>query len=177
MNKNVFEGKWKEIRGKSKEWWSLINDLDLSRVDKAPRKLDKYVVLLQVKYGYTKQFAREEINRRIEEPEARKDKTSRFVNPCNANIQKGDFKMNLLIYLIVAAVIGWVATEMMHDRSNLLINIVVAVVGAFLAGYFLSPIFHVGTINDAFTIPTMLVTLAGSVILLFVFNFVRGRRA
>jgi uncharacterized membrane protein YeaQ/YmgE (transglycosylase-associated protein family) len=83
--------------------------------------------------------------------------------------------MNLLIYLIVAAVIGWVATEIMHDRSNLLINIIVAVVGAFLAGYFLSPIFHVGTINDAFTIPTMLVTLLGSVILLAVVNLFRGR--
>jgi uncharacterized membrane protein YeaQ/YmgE (transglycosylase-associated protein family) len=83
--------------------------------------------------------------------------------------------MNLLIYLIVAAVIGWVATEIMHDRSNLLINIVVAVVGAFIAGYFLSPIFHVGTINDAFTIPTMLVTLLGSIILLAVINFFRGR--
>ncbi len=68
---------------------------------------------------------------------------------------------NLLIYLIVAAVIGWVASELMHDRSGLLLNIIVAVVGAFLAGYFLSPIFRVGTINDAITIPTMLVTLAG----------------
>jgi uncharacterized membrane protein YeaQ/YmgE (transglycosylase-associated protein family) len=85
--------------------------------------------------------------------------------------------MNLIIYLIVAAVIGWVATELMHDRSNLLINIVVAVVGAFLAGYFLSPIFHVGTINDAFTIPTMLVTLLGAVILLAIVNFLRRGRA
>jgi uncharacterized membrane protein YeaQ/YmgE (transglycosylase-associated protein family) len=84
-------------------------------------------------------------------------------------------KMNLLIYLIVAAVIGWVATEIMHDRSNLLINIIVAVVGAFLAGYFLSPIFKVGTINDAITIPTMLVTLLGSVILLAIVNLLRGR--
>jgi uncharacterized membrane protein YeaQ/YmgE (transglycosylase-associated protein family) len=84
--------------------------------------------------------------------------------------------MNLLIYLLVAAVIGYVATEIMHDRSNLLINIVVAVVGAFIAGYFLSPIFHVGTINDAFTIPTMLVTLLGSIILLAIVNlFRRGR--
>lgn len=84
--------------------------------------------------------------------------------------------MNLLIYLIVAAVIGYVATEIMHDRSNLLINIVVAVVGAFIAGYFLSPIFKVGTINDAFTIPTMLVTLLGSIILLAIVNmFRRGR--
>jgi uncharacterized membrane protein YeaQ/YmgE (transglycosylase-associated protein family) len=81
--------------------------------------------------------------------------------------------MNLIIYLIVAAVIGWVATEMMHDRSNLLINIVVAIVGAFLASYFLSPIFKVGTINDAITLPTMLVTLLGSIILLAILNLFR----
>jgi uncharacterized membrane protein YeaQ/YmgE (transglycosylase-associated protein family) len=84
--------------------------------------------------------------------------------------------MNILIYLVVAAAIGWVATEIMHDRSNLVINIVVAVVGAFLAGYFLSPIFHVGTINQAITISTMLLTLAGSVILLAVVNLFRRRR-
>jgi len=87
-----------------------------------------------------------------------------------------EITMNLLIYLIVAALIGWVATELMHDRSNLLINIVVAVVGAFLAGYFLSPIFKVGTINDAITFPTILLTLLGSVILLALVNlFRRGR--
>ena len=84
--------------------------------------------------------------------------------------------MNLIIYLIVAAVIGWVATNyIMHDSSNLLINIIVAVLGAFLAGYFLSPIFNVGTINDAITIPTMLVTLLGSVILLAIVHFIRRR--
>jgi uncharacterized membrane protein YeaQ/YmgE (transglycosylase-associated protein family) len=83
--------------------------------------------------------------------------------------------MNLLIYLIVAAVIGWVATEIMHDRSNLLINIVVAVVGAFLAGYILTPIFKIGTINQAITIPTMIVTLLGSIILLAVVRLIRRR--
>jgi uncharacterized membrane protein YeaQ/YmgE (transglycosylase-associated protein family) len=83
---------------------------------------------------------------------------------------------NLLVYLIVAAVIGWLATMFMGDRSNLLINIIVAVVGAFLAGYFLSPIFKVGTINDAITVPTMLLTLLGSVVLLAVINLFGGRR-
>jgi len=84
--------------------------------------------------------------------------------------------MNILIYLVVAAVIGWVATEIMRDRSNLLINIVVAVVGAFLAGYFLSPIFKIGTINDAITVPTMLVTLLGAIILLAIVRLIRRRR-
>ena len=71
MNRAIFEDNWKHIREKSKEWWSLINDLDLSRVDKADFKLDKYVVLLQVKYGYSKQDAREEINKRLEQHEAK----------------------------------------------------------------------------------------------------------
>jgi uncharacterized membrane protein YeaQ/YmgE (transglycosylase-associated protein family) len=84
--------------------------------------------------------------------------------------------INILIYLLVAAVIGWIATEIMHDRSNLLINIIVAVVGAFLAGYFISPLVHVGTINSGITIPTMLVTLAGAIILLFFVNLIRRRR-
>jgi uncharacterized membrane protein YeaQ/YmgE (transglycosylase-associated protein family) len=64
----------------------------------------------------------------------------------------------------------------LHDRSNLLINIVVAVVGAFLADWFLSPIFHVGSINSAITWQSVLLTLGGSVILLAVINLLRGRR-
>jgi uncharacterized membrane protein YeaQ/YmgE (transglycosylase-associated protein family) len=84
--------------------------------------------------------------------------------------------MNILIYLVVAAVIGWVATSIMRDRSNLLINIVVAVLGAFLAGYFISPLLKVGTINDAINLPTILVTLLGAVILLAIVNFFRRRR-
>jgi len=84
--------------------------------------------------------------------------------------------MNLIIYLVVAAIIGWVATEIMHDRSNLLINIVVAIVGAFLAGYFISPLIGVGTINDAITIPTMLVTLLGAIILIALVRLIRRGR-
>lgn len=83
---------------------------------------------------------------------------------------------NILIYLLAAAVIGWIASEIMHDRQSLLINIVVAVVGAFLAGYFISPLLNVGTINDAITIPTMLVTLLGALILLIIVRAIRRRR-
>ena len=81
--------------------------------------------------------------------------------------------MNILIYLIVAAVIGWLASVIMKDRSNILINIIVAVVGAFLAGYFISPLLGIGTINDAITIETMLVTLLGAIILLGIIQLFR----
>jgi len=84
--------------------------------------------------------------------------------------------MNIIIYLVAAAVIGWVASLIMKDRNGLLVNIILAVIGAFLAGWFLSPLFGVGTINDAVTLPTMLVTLLGAVILLAVVRLIRRRR-
>lgn len=63
MNKTIFEEKWKLIRGQSSMRWSLMADYDLDKVEKAEVKFDKFVTMLQVKYGYTRQQAREEIAR------------------------------------------------------------------------------------------------------------------
>jgi len=62
--KSKFDQEWKVIRGQSPEWWSLVGEHDLKKVDKADNKLDKFMTILQVKYGYTRQQARDEINRR-----------------------------------------------------------------------------------------------------------------
>ncbi len=83
--------------------------------------------------------------------------------------------MNIIIYLIAAAIVGWAASEIMHDRANLLINIVVGIVGAFIAGWFISPLLGIGSINDAITIPTMLVSLVGAIILIAIVHLVRRR--
>ena len=71
MNKNVFEENWKQIRSQSTGWWSLMVDYDLDKVEKAEVKYDKYVRMLEVKYGYTRQKAREEIDRRWTEHQAK----------------------------------------------------------------------------------------------------------
>jgi uncharacterized membrane protein YeaQ/YmgE (transglycosylase-associated protein family) len=83
--------------------------------------------------------------------------------------------MNLLIYLIFGAIVGYVASRIMRTSSqqDVIMDIVVGVLGAFLAGFFISPLVGVGTINDAITIPTLLVTLLGSVILLWIYKQVR----
>jgi uncharacterized membrane protein YeaQ/YmgE (transglycosylase-associated protein family) len=88
---------------------------------------------------------------------------------------KQEKRMNLIIYLIAGAIVGYVASRIMRTNSQqgILLDIVVGVVGAFLAGYFISPLVEVGTINDAVTIPTMLVTLLGSVVLLWIVKAVR----
>ena len=78
MNKDLFESKWKQIRSQTTEWWSLMVDYDLSKVDKADVKLDKYVTMLRVKYGYTREEAKKEIGKRVAAYEA-EQKSS--VNP------------------------------------------------------------------------------------------------
>lgn len=83
--------------------------------------------------------------------------------------------MNIIIYLVAAAAIGWVASKIMRDEANLLTNIVVGIVGAFLAGWFLSPLLNVGTINDAVNLPTMLVTLVGAIVVIWIVHQLRGR--
>ena len=86
--------------------------------------------------------------------------------------------MNLIIYLIAGAIVGYVASRIMRTNSQqgLILDIVVGVVGAFLAGTFISPLLGVGTINDAITLPTLLVTLVGSVVLLWLYKNVVARR-
>lgn len=63
MNQDIFEGKWKEMRGQVKEWWGELTDDDLDRAD---GKKDQFVGLLQKKYGYSKEHAQQEFNQRIE---------------------------------------------------------------------------------------------------------------
>lgn len=62
MKKDIFEGKWKQVRGQAKIWWGKLTDDELEMVN---GKLDKLIGLLQEKYGYTLQQAEEEIERRM----------------------------------------------------------------------------------------------------------------
>jgi len=62
-----------------------------------------------------------------------------------------------------------------NNRQGLIADILVGIVGAFVGGYFLSPLFKVGTINDGdFSIPALLVSLGGAVILLAISKLFRS---
>jgi len=87
--------------------------------------------------------------------------------------------INFLVWLIVGGIIGWVASLIMRTNAQqgLLLNIVVGIVGAFVAGWLLTPLFGIGTINQSnFSVPAMLVSLGGAVILLAIVNLMRRGR-
>lgn len=85
--------------------------------------------------------------------------------------------INFIIWIIAGALVGWVASLIMrtNKRQGLIADIIVGIVGAFLAGYFLSPLFNVGTINEGdFSIPALLVSLGGAIILLIISKLFRN---
>lgn len=78
--------------------------------------------------------------------------------------------MGIIIWLIIGAVVGWLAGLLMRDRNGIIMNIVVGIVGAFIGGFILSR----GTINNSpLSVESFAVSLLGAVILLAVVNLLR----
>ncbi len=86
--------------------------------------------------------------------------------------------VNFIVWLIAGAIIGWLASRLMgtDGQQGTLLDIVVGVVGAFVAGWFITPLIGVGTINQSnFSLPALIVSLLGAIILLAAVRLVRGR--
>lgn len=83
--------------------------------------------------------------------------------------------MSILVWLIVGGVVGWLASIIMRTdaQQGILLNVVVGIVGALLAGFIVSPLVGVGTINEGISIATFLVSLLGAVVLLAIVNLFR----
>ena len=84
--------------------------------------------------------------------------------------------MNFIIWLIVGGLVGWVASIVMktNGQQGALLNVIVGIVGAFVAGLVLTPMLGIATINQSnFSLPGLLVSLMGAIILLAVVSLFR----
>ena len=83
--------------------------------------------------------------------------------------------MGILVWLIVGGVVGWIASIIMRTNAQqgILLNVVVGIVGALLAGFLISPLLGIGTINQGLSLATFLVSLGGAVVLLAIVNLFR----
>lgn len=87
--------------------------------------------------------------------------------------------IDFVIWLVVGGLIGWVASLLMRTdgQQGVLLNIIVGIVGAFLGGLLIAPLVGGGTINQgSFSLTSLLVSLAGALVLLAIVNLFRRRR-
>lgn len=87
--------------------------------------------------------------------------------------------MNIIILLIVGGVLGWLASIVMRTdgQQGIFLNIVVGIIGAFLAGFFITPLIGGAPITSgSFDIMSLVASFLGAVVLLAIVNlFRRGR--
>jgi uncharacterized membrane protein YeaQ/YmgE (transglycosylase-associated protein family) len=78
--------------------------------------------------------------------------------------------MGIIVWLIVGGVVGWLASLIMRTdaQQGIILNIVVGIVGAVIAGLLFG-----GSINSGVTIETFLYSLIGAIILLAIVNLIR----
>ncbi len=84
--------------------------------------------------------------------------------------------INLIVWIILGGVIGWLASMVMRTNAQqgLLMNVIVGIVGAFLAGWLITPFLGIETINqNDFSFPALIVSLLGAIVLLGVIKFFR----
>jgi uncharacterized protein YjbJ (UPF0337 family) len=68
MNTDTFEGQWRQMKGDLRSWWGRLTDNDFERV---AGKKDRLIGMLQEKYGYTREAAQQEVDRRLREYDER----------------------------------------------------------------------------------------------------------
>jgi uncharacterized membrane protein YeaQ/YmgE (transglycosylase-associated protein family) len=86
--------------------------------------------------------------------------------------------MNVIIWLIVGGIIGWVASLIMRTdgQQGIFLNVIVGIVGAAIGGWLIAPLVGGATINQgSFSLSALAISLLGAVILLAVVNLFRRR--
>ncbi len=63
MNKDIFEGRWKTLKGKFKQQWGLFTD---DEIDMMKGKSEELEGKLQEKYGYTKEKSKQMLKNFLE---------------------------------------------------------------------------------------------------------------
>lgn len=84
--------------------------------------------------------------------------------------------MGFIIWILVGALVGWIASLIMKTdgQQGSILNIVIGIVGAWVGGYLISPMLGIATINqDALSIPAILVSIVGAVIVIAIWNMIR----
>jgi uncharacterized membrane protein YeaQ/YmgE (transglycosylase-associated protein family) len=84
--------------------------------------------------------------------------------------------MNFIIWLIVGGIIGWIASMIMRTNAQqgIVLNVVVGIIGALLAGWLITPLIGGSTINQGnFSLSGLLISLLGAIVLLAIVNLFR----
>ena len=81
--------------------------------------------------------------------------------------------MGIIAWIILGAIAGWIASMIMRTNTGILGDIIIGIIGALLGGFLMS-LFGQGGVSG-FNVYSIIVSVIGAVILLWIVKAVRGR--
>ncbi len=81
--------------------------------------------------------------------------------------------MGFIAWIIIGGLAGWIAGIIMKDRSGLIMNIIIGIIGAFIGGWLFGVL---GVVPQAGFIGSLVTAIVGAVVLLFGLGLIKGRR-
>ena len=83
--------------------------------------------------------------------------------------------MGYLAWIVVGAIAGFLANQVMGSREGLLMTVVLGIVGGLVGGYLATTVFKMGTV-DGINIESIFIATLGAILVIFVVRFFQGGR-
>ena len=82
--------------------------------------------------------------------------------------------MGTIAWIVLGGVAGWIGSKIMgtDDSQGIILNIIVGIIGAWLGGYLFNMLGYAAV--TGFNLYSLLVSVIGAVVLLWIVKLVRG---
>lgn len=84
-------------------------------------------------------------------------------------------QMTLLAWLVVGAIAGFVASEIMGTREGLVMMVVLGIVGAIVGGWIAADVLKIANVTGI-NLTSIIVAIVGAIVVIFVYDAFLGRR-
>ena len=84
--------------------------------------------------------------------------------------------MGFIAWIIVGAIAGFLANQVMGSREGLLVVVVLGIVGGLVGGFVATSVLKVGSVNGI-NVESVVIATVGAIAVVLVFNLLQGSRA
>ena len=83
--------------------------------------------------------------------------------------------MSLIAWIVVGAIAGFLASQVMRAREGLIMMIVLGIVGALVGGFLAQTLFHKGDVSGI-NLESIVIATVGAIVVIFVVHLATGSR-
>ena len=83
--------------------------------------------------------------------------------------------MGFVAWIVVGAIAGFIANQVMGSREGLLMMVLLGIVGGLVGGYLATTVFKMGTV-DGINIESIFIATLGAILVVVVVRFLQGSR-